>query len=77
MELYTIYKINQLPDRHLLVDILKVVLCASVMGVVLHILNLNLWLAISVGVVVYLIAIILTKTFDDQDKLIFKRIVGK
>ena len=77
LELYTIYKINQLPDRHLLVDILKVVLCASVMGVVLHILNLNLWLAIPVGVVVYLIAIILTKTFNDQDKLIFKRIVGK
>lgn len=77
LELYTIYKINQLPDRHLLVDILKVVLCASVMGVVLHLLNLNLWLAIPVGVVVYLIAIILTKTFDDQDKLIFKRIVGK
>ena len=47
------------------------------MGVVLHLLNLSLWLAIPVGVVVYLIAIILTKTFDDQDKLIFKRIVGK
>ena len=41
------------------------------MGVVLHLLNLNLWLAIPVGVVVYLIAIILTKTFDNQDKMIF------
>ena len=46
------------------------------MGVVLHLLNLNLWLAILVGVVVYLIAIILTKTFDNQDKMIFKQIIG-
>ena len=76
LELYTIYKINQLPNKHLLFDILKVILCAGVMGVVLHLLNLNLWLAIPVGVVVYLIAIILTKTFDNQDKMIFKQIIG-
>lgn len=77
LELYTIYKINQLPDKHILVDVIKVVICSTIMGIVLHILNLNLWLAIPVGIIVYSIAIIATKTFDNQDIMIFKQIIGK
>lgn len=77
LELYAIHKINQLPGRHLLGDIVKVSLSSVVLGVVLYLLNLNLWLAIPVGFVVYFIAIIAMKTFDDHDKMIFKQIIGK
>ena len=77
LELYAIHKIGQLPGRHLLGDIVKVSLSSVVLGVVLYLLNLNLWLAIPVGFVVYFIAIIAMKTFDDHDKMIFKQIIGK
>ena len=77
LELYTIHKIGQLPDKYFLLDILKVIVCSVSLGVVLYILNLSLWLAIPVSFVVYLIAIIITKTFDKQDIMIFKQIIGR
>lgn len=77
LELYAIHKIGQLPGSDLLSDIVKVSISSVVLGVVLYILNLNLWLAIPVGIIVYFIAIVLTKTFDDHDKMIFKQIIGK
>ena len=77
LELHTLHKIGQLPDKYFLVDILKVVVCSAILGVVLYLLNLSLWLAIPVSFVVYLIAIIITKTFDKQDIVIFKQIIGK
>ena len=77
LELYTIHKIDQLPDKHLLYDILKIVVSSIIMGVVLYIFNINLWLAIPVGALVYFVAIVITKTFDSQDKIIFKQIIGK
>ncbi len=77
LELYTIHKISQLPDKYFLVDILKVIVCSAILSVILYLLNLSLWLAIPVSFVVYLIAIIITKTFDKQDIMIFKQIIGR
>ena len=77
LELYTIHKIGQLPDKHFGFDILKVIVCSAILGVVLDVLSLDLWLAIPVGIIVYFMAIVLVKTFDNQDKMIFKQIVGK
>ena len=77
LELYAIHRLGQLPGKHLLNDVLRIVVCSAILWVVLDVLSLNLWLAIPVGMVVYFIAIVLIRTFDDQDKMIFKQIIGK
>lgn len=77
LELYMIKKIGQLPDKHLIYDLLKICFASLVLGGVLWILNLNIWLAIPVSIIVYFAVILLIKTVDQQDKLIIKQIIGK
>ena len=77
LEMYMISKINQLPDRHLIFDLIKIIIASAVMGGVFYLVNMSLWLAIPVGVIVYLIVITLIKFFDNEDKLIIKQILGK
>ena len=77
LELYTIHKIGQLPGKRLSMDVLKIVVSSAILYFVLDVLSLDLELAIPVGIVVYFIAIILVRVFDDQDKMIFKQIVGR
>ncbi len=76
LELYMIRKIGQLPDRHLVYDILKICAASLILGIVLYVLNLNMWVAMAVSIVVYFGAIILLQTFDQEDKLIVKQIIG-
>ena len=77
LELYMIRKIGQLPDRHLIFDILKIVIASVVMGLVLYYFHLNLWIAIVVSVIVYFALVILLRVADQDDKLIIKQIMGK
>lgn len=77
LELYMIKKIGQLPDRHLIYDILKIAFASLVLGAVLYMFNFNLWIAMAVSFVVYFAVIILVKTVDDEDKLVIKQIVNK
>ncbi|MBR3112612.1 MAG: flippase [Methanobrevibacter sp.] len=77
LELYMIRKIGQLPDMHLVYDILKVCGASLILGIALYALDLNMWFAIAVSIVVYFAAIILLRTFDRDDKLIVKQIIGR
>lgn len=77
LQFYMISKINQLPDRHLVFDMLKICLASGVLGIVLYALNLNMWVAIPVSMVVYFGVILLARTIDHDDKLIIKQIIGK
>ena len=72
-----IRKINQLPDRHFVYDVFRISVASGALGVVLHVLNLNMWLAIPVSIVVYFAVIFLVKTIDQEDKLIIKQIIGR
>ena len=76
LELYMIRKIGQLPDRHLVDDILKICVASLILGIALYVLNLNIWIAMAASIVVYFAAIILLRTFDQEDKLILKQIIG-
>ena len=40
-------------------------------------LNLNLWVAMVVSVVVYFSVILLIRTVDSEDKMIINQIIGK
>ena len=77
LELYMIKKINQLPDRHLIFDILKIAVASLILAIALFVLNLNVWVAMAVSIVVYFAAILLIGTVDQEDKLILKQIIGK
>ena len=77
LELYMIRTIGQLPDRHLIFDILKICAASLILGIVLYALNLNVWVAMIVSIAVYFAAIIILKTFDQDDKLILKQIIDK
>ena len=77
LQLYMLSKINQLPDRHLIFDILKICVASGVLAIVLYALNLNMWIAMPVSIVVYFAVILLIRTVDPEDKMIIKQIIGK
>ena len=77
LQLYMIRKINHLPGRHLIYDILKICLASGVLAIILYYLNLNMWVAMPVSIVVYFAVIIAIRTFDREDKLIVKQIINR
>ena len=76
LELYMISRIDQLPNRHLIFDIFKIIFSSIIMGLVLYYSHLSIWLAIPVGIIVYFVVFILIKGLDSQDKLILKQIIN-
>lgn len=77
LQMYTVRKIDQLPNRHFVFDVFKIVIASGILAIVLYYLNLNMWLAIPVSLIVYFATILLLKTPDDQDKLIIKQILNR
>ena len=77
LELYMLRKINQLPDKHLIYDIVKICIASAILGIALYVLNLNMWIAIIVSIIVYFGAVFLLKTIDQEDKMIIQQILGK
>ena len=74
---YVIYKIGHRPNKKLYLDVLKVIGGSAVLGIALYFLNLNMWVALPVGIIIYLVAVYLFRFFDDDDKYIIREILGK
>lgn len=70
-------RIGHVPDIHLFYDVCKIAISSLILAVVLYVANLNMWVAIPVGIIVYLVAIVATQTFDDLDKTIVRQIFRK
>lgn len=77
LSLYVIIRLGIKINKSLLIDLGKITLASLIMGGVLYILNLNMWIAIIVGMVVYFAAVFLLKVFDNNDKYVIKEILGK
>lgn len=77
LEMYMIKKIGQLPNKQFIYDFLKISVASGVLGIVLYTLNLNIWLAIPVSIIVYFSVILLMRTVDDEDKLIINQIINR
>ena len=56
---------------------MKIVFASAVLGIVLYVLNVNLWVAMVVSVVVYFAVIILIRTVDSEDKMIINQIINR
>ena len=65
------------PNRTFYINIGKIIIGSIILGVVLYFLNLNMWIAIPVGIIIYFAAIFLLRVFDDDDKYIVKEILGR
>ena len=75
--MYSISKTEYKPDISLLKTIIKLVICGIILTIVLYLINVSLWLAIPIGLIVYIISLFLTKSIDDTDKYIIKELLGK
>lgn len=74
---YSIYKIGLKPNKKLFFDLLKIITSSFILYGLLVVLKINMWIAIPIGIIIYFALIILMKTFDNEDKYIFKEIIGK
>ncbi len=49
----------------------------GILGVAPYFLNLNIWVALPVGIILYFATIYLLRVFDNADKYVVKDILGK
>ena len=77
VQIYIIYKLGHRPHKKLYWDLLKIVLGSVILGIALYILHLNMWIAIPVGIIIYITTVYLLKVFDSDDKYVIKEILGK
>ena len=77
LQFYVIYKIGHRPNKKLYYDLIRIIVGSAVLGIALTMLNLNMWVAIPVGLIIYLIVIYLIRFFDDDDKYVIKEILSK
>lgn len=74
---YVMYKMGHRPNKKLYSDMIKIITGSAILGIALHFLNLNMWIAIPVGAAIYFAAIYLLRVFDNDDKYVIKEILGK
>ena len=67
------YEIN----KHLCFDLGKIFLSTGILGIALFFLKLNMWIALPVGIIIYLVITYIFKLFDDDDMFIIKEALGK
>lgn len=77
IQAYVIYKLGHRPNKKLYYDLIKIITGSAILGIALYFLNLNMWIAIPVGIIIYFTTVYLLKVFDDDDKYVIKEILGK
>ena len=53
---------------------IKLVICGIILIIILYNIKVSLYLAIPIGLAVYLLSLFLTKSIDEQDKYIIKEL---
>ena len=77
LQTYVIRKLGHKANKKLYIDLTKIIIGSAVLGIALYFLNLNMWVAIPVGIIIYLAVVYLLRVFDDDDKYVIKEIIGK
>ena len=75
--MYSISKTKYKPNFSLLNTIIKLLVSGLIFAIAIYFINVSLWLAIPIGLVIYIFALVFTKSIDDVDKYIFKELLGK
>lgn len=74
---YVIYKLNYKINMKLYVDIFKIIIGSSILGISLYFLKLNMWVALPVGIIIYFTIVYILRVFDQDDIYVIKEIIGK
>ena len=77
LQTYAIRKLGHKANKKLYLDLTRIIIGSAVMGIALYFLNLNMWIAIPVGIIIYFAVVYLLRLFDDDDKYVIKEILGK
>ena len=77
IQFYIIYNLGHRPNKKLYFDIVKIIAGSIILGIALYFLNLNMWVALPVGIIIYFATVYLLRVFDDDDKYVIKEILGK
>ena len=77
LQTYVIHKIGHKVNKRLYTDLIKISIGSAVLGIVLYFLNLNMWVALPVGIIIYFAVVYLLRVFDKDDKYVIKEILGK
>ena len=75
--MYSISKTEYSPDLSLLKTVIKLIICGIILTIVIYLLNVSLWLAIPIGLGVYILALLITRTIDDTDKYIINELLNR
>ena len=73
---YTIHKKGYKPDKRLYYDLGKIILSSLILGIALHFLKLNMWIALPVGILIYFAVLIILRTFKN-DKDMINELLGR
>ena len=77
IQCYLIYKLGHRPNKKLYFDLMKIITVSGILGIALYLLNLNMWLALPFGIIIYFISVYILRVFDDDDKYVIKEVLGK
>lgn len=77
LQIYVIYKIGYRVNMKLFFDLSKIIIGSAILGIALYFMQLNMWIALPVGIIIYFSTIYLLRVFDDEDKYVIKEIIDK
>lgn len=77
IQCYVIYKLGHRVNKKLYLDLCKIIVGSIILGIALYFLNLNMWVAIPVGMIIYFTIVYLLQVYDDDDKYVIKEILGR
>ena len=75
--MYSISKTEYKADWSLIKTCAKLIISGIILAAVLYLIHVSIWLAIPIGLVVYLVALVLTRSIDETDKYIIKEILKR
>lgn len=75
LTLYYIFKTDFKPDVGLLKNVIKLIIASLILAIVLYWINVSVWLAIPIGLIVYVVLLILIRVIDDNDKYIINELL--
>ena len=77
LTLYYIFKTDFKPDVGLLKNVIKLIIVSLILAIVLYWINVSVWLAIPIGLIVYVVLLILIRVIDDNDKYIINELLNR
>ena len=75
LTLYYIFKTDFKPDFSLLKTVIKIIFVSIVLAIALYLINVSMWLAIPIGIIIYIVLLIITRLVDYNDKYIIKELL--